>query len=78
MCLKPPSDVRNQLYKSQRFCAGGVHAFDALHLASAVVGKADLFITTDHRLLKRVRHLQDVSVFFPAEALAFLENWYEH
>ena len=54
-----------------------MHAFDALHLASAVVGKADLFITADHRLLKRVRHLQDVRVFFPAEALAFLENWYE-
>lgn len=58
--------------------ASGVHAFDALHVASAVVGKADLFITTDDRLLKRVRHLKDVKVFFPADALAFLENWYEH
>jgi predicted nucleic acid-binding protein len=57
---------------------GGVHALDALHVASAVVGKADLFITTDDRLLKRLRHLQNVKAFFPAEALAFLENWYEH
>ena len=57
---------------------GGVHSFDALHVASAVVGKADLFVTTDDRLLKRVRHLQSVKVFFPADALAFLENWYEH
>ena len=57
---------------------GGVNAFDALHVASAVVGKADLFITTDDRLLKRVRHLKDVKVYFPAEALAFLEDWYEH
>jgi len=58
--------------------ADGVHAFDALHVASAVVGQADLFITTDDRLLKRVRHLKAVKVFFPADALAFLENWYEH
>ncbi len=57
---------------------GGVHAFDALHVASAVVGKADVFVTVDDRLLKRVRHLKDVKIFFPAEALAFLENWYEH
>ena len=57
---------------------GGVNAFDALHVASAVVGKADLFIMTDDRLLKRVRHLKDVKVYFPAEALAFLEDWYEH
>ena len=56
----------------------GVHAFDALHVASAVVGNADLFITTDDRLLKRVRNLKDTKVFFPADALAFLENWYEH
>ena len=58
--------------------ASGVHAFDALHVASAVVGNADLFVSTDDRLLKRVRHLKDTKAFFPAEALAFLENWYEH
>lgn len=57
---------------------GGVNAFDGLHVASAVVGKADLFVTTDDRLLERVRHLQCIKVFFPADALAFLENWYEH
>ena len=66
------------LATAEPLVASGVHVFDALHVASAVVGKADLFITTDDRLLKRVRHLKDVKVFFPAEALAFLENWYEH
>lgn len=58
--------------------ASGVQAFDALHVASALVGQADLFITTDDRLLKRVRHVLGVKVFFPADALAYLENWYEH
>lgn len=58
--------------------ASGVHTFDALHVASALVGKAELFITTDDRLLKRVQHLRDIKVLFPADALALLENWYEH
>lgn len=56
----------------------GVSAFDALHVASAVVGKADLFVTTDDRLLKKVRNLTSIKVFLPVEALSFLENWYEH
>ena len=56
----------------------GVHTFDALHVASAIVGKAAMFITTDDRLLKRVRHLNEIKVMFPADALALLENWYEH
>jgi hypothetical protein len=55
----------------------GVKAFDAMHVASAVVGKADLFITTDDRLLKRARHLKEPKVLFPADALAYMENWYE-
>lgn len=59
-------------------CSRDRGRFDALHVASAVVGKADLFVATDDRLLKRLRHLKGVKVFFPAEALAFLENWYEH
>lgn len=63
---------------AQPLVASGVQVFDALHVASAVVGGADLFVTTDDRLLKRVRHLDNIKVFFPAEALAFLENWYEH
>jgi predicted nucleic acid-binding protein len=58
--------------------ASGVHTFDALHVASALVGKAELFITTDDRLLKRVQYLKDIKVLFPADALALLENWYEH
>jgi len=66
------------LKMAQALMTHGVHAFDALHVASAVVGKAELFITTDDRLLKRARHLQDIKVMFPADALAFLENLYEH
>ncbi len=62
---------------AETLTARGVHAFDALHLACAVVGKADVFITTDDRLLRQASHLSEIKVFLPAEALAFLGDWYE-
>ena len=39
---------------------------------------ADLFVTTDDRMIKKVRLLDDLTVMLPGEALAFLENWYEN
>jgi len=56
----------------------GIHTFDALHVASSIAGNAALFIATDDRLLKRVRHLKEIKALFPADALAFLQDWYEH
>jgi len=56
----------------------GVGHYDALHVASAMEGKADLFITTDDRLIKKMREAGGLPVMLPGEALAFLENWYEN
>jgi hypothetical protein len=57
--------------------ARGVHKFDALHVASVLAGRADLFVTTDNRLHRHLQFLSDIKVMFPADALAFMENWYE-
>ena len=56
----------------------GLDHYDALHIASAKAGIADLFVSTDDRLIKKVRVLDDLPVMLPGEALAFLENWYEN
>lgn len=40
-------------------------------------GKADVFVTTDDRLLKRLRKIETLLVMLPGEALAFMEKWYE-
>ena len=64
-----------------RLCRGmviGVHAFDALHVASAAAGKADVFVTTDDRLLKRIGQTIGLKALLPGEALAQLENSHEH
>ena len=56
----------------------GIRSYDALHAASAMAGKADLFVTTDDRLLSKLRQHTTLKALLPAEALAVLENWYEN
>ena len=56
----------------------GIGKFDALHIACAVVGQADLFVSTDDRLIKKMRHLKTMLTMLPGEAIAFVENWYEN
>jgi len=65
--------VRAQAYEAQ-----GVGKFDALHAACAAWGQANLFITTDDRLIKKMRKIDTFPIMLPGEALAFLENWYEN
>ena len=56
----------------------GVGEYDALHVASSIAGGAELFVTTDDRLLKRLRTADGVVAMLPQDALAFLEKWYEN
>jgi predicted nucleic acid-binding protein len=58
--------------------AHGVGYYGALHVASAMAGKADLFVTTDDRLIKKMREIGGLPVMLAGEALAFLENCYEN
>ena len=56
----------------------GIGHYDALHLASALAGSADVFVTTDDQLIKKARAHRILPVMLPGNALAFLENWYEN
>ena len=56
----------------------GIGRFDALHVACAVSGQAKLFITTDDRLIKKMRNIGILPTMLPGEAIAFVENWYEN
>ena len=67
------------LEEACRLMAYGVGAFDALHVASAMTGRAELFVTTDDRLLRRLKGSGcGMLAMLPQEALAFLEKWYEN
>lgn len=63
--------------KAQQLVEQGVDVYDAFHVASAIAGMAELFVTTDDRLLKRLRKIESLLVMLPGEALAFMEKWYE-
>lgn len=56
----------------------GVGKYDALHVACSISGGAELFVTTDDRLLNRLRTVDGVVAMLPQDALAFLEKWYEN
>ena len=55
----------------------GLRGLDALHIASAEAGRADLLVTTDDRMLKRAaraRAMLHVRVLLPASALAVISE----
>lgn len=64
--------------KAVDLASQGIGHYDALHVASAMEGKAELFVTTDDHLIKKMRKVGGLLVMLPGEALAFLENWYEN
>ena len=56
----------------------GVGRFDALHVACALAAQVDLFVTTDDRLIKKMRKIGTLPTMLPGEAIALVENWYEN
>jgi predicted nucleic acid-binding protein len=48
-----------EVERAQQFEAGGVSASDALHLACAESGGAEVFLTTDDQLVRKVMAYAD-------------------
>jgi predicted nucleic acid-binding protein len=55
----------------------GLKTFDALHVACAISANANIFVTTDDTLLRKLKGHFDIIALPPADALAQVENWYE-
>lgn len=66
------------LAQAQYLKTCGIGHYDALHVACAVAAKADIFVTTDDRLLKRIKISGSIVAMLPQDAIANLENWYEN
>ena len=66
--------------RARTIMAIGITSYDALHVASAIAGEANVFVTTDDKLLKHLRRMSDLELRAapPGEALAILEQWYEN
>jgi len=44
----------------------------------AISGQANIFVTTDDRLINKMRKIGTLPTMLPGEAIAFMENWYEN
>ena len=56
----------------------GIKEYDALHAAAAITANAELFVTTDDRLAKKLKIHGKLLCALPQEAFAYLENGYEN
>lgn len=68
------SDIRKRAEELQRLAI--IHQMDSLHIASAEAGNANIFLTTDDKLIKACRNIDlNVRVMNPVSYLAeVIEN----
>ena len=53
----------------------GLKAKDALHIASAIEGKAQYFLTTDDKILKKLSKFSEIKVIDPIEFVKVCDNY---
>lgn len=63
---------------SENLIKFGFGTLDAIHIASAIVGSADYFVTTDDGIIKRADRVVDVKLLNPVELLKIIETKDEH
>jgi predicted nucleic acid-binding protein len=68
------AETNEILRKANELARNGVKPKDALHVASAIAGGAEYFITTDDRLLKKLVSETDVIGINPIELAAIIDE----
>jgi len=66
--------AKNVVAKASEFTLHGVRSKDALHIACAIEGKAEYFLTTDDKLLKKLAKTKELIVINPVNFIPILEN----
>jgi predicted nucleic acid-binding protein len=52
----------------------GVKSKDALHVACAVASKCDYFLTTDKRLINKLKNFEEIVVINPLDFISLKEE----
>ncbi len=60
--------------KAEELEEKGLKAKDALHIACAIVAKAEYFITTDKEILKKTKDLKEIKVIDPINFILQMEE----
>lgn len=53
----------------------GIRAKDALHVASAIEGKAGYFLTTDDKLIKKLSGIAEIQVINPVDMVGIIDDY---
>jgi predicted nucleic acid-binding protein len=62
------------LKRAEELVATGFDSYDAIHLASAEIGKADVFLTTDDQILKIYNRNKSLFSFLVENPVKWLEE----
>ena len=63
------------LAQAKRLANRGLKSKDALHVASAIEGSCDLFVTTDDKIIKRLSDLTEIRVASPTEIIGLIDEY---
>jgi len=66
--------TENVVARASEFTQHGVKSKDALHIACAIEAKAEYFLTTDDKLLKKLAKSKELIVVNPINFIPILEN----
>ena len=66
--------TKNVVARASEFTRNGVKSKDALHIACAIEGKAEYFLTTDDKLLKKLTETKELIVINPVNFIPILES----
>jgi predicted nucleic acid-binding protein len=66
--------TKNVVARASEFTRHGVKSKDALHIACAIEGKAEYFLTTDDKLLKKLAKTREIIVINPVNFIPILES----
>ncbi len=61
--------------RADKFVLLGIKSKDALHVSSAIEGKADYFITTDDKLLKKLYGRNDIQAVNPIDIVGEIDEY---
>ncbi len=68
-------ETENLLDTANRLVKHGIKAKDALHVASAIEGNAEYFITTDDKLLNTLQIISEIKAINPLNMIGVLDKY---
>jgi predicted nucleic acid-binding protein len=66
--------TKNVVARASKFTRHGVKSKDALHIACAIEGKVEYFLTTDDILLKKLANTREIIAINPVNFIPILES----